>query len=374
MWTAMGGLEFNAVMQARPFDPERMQRMLVVLPTWVGDCVMATPTLRAIRRRFSSAKITYLLVPNVDALMAGGDWMDEVVHWPVRGDRNDMGANWRLMRRLRSAAYDLAVLLPNSFRAGMMAMLSGAGRRLGYARDGRSVLLTDRLTRPDEKGSAGPYPICDHYGRIAEALGCPWPGDSLELFTTAECDGSVEQRLVAAELDGGGPLVVISPGASFGSSKLWVPERFAGVADSLFQSHGAKVVITFGPGEKELATSIADHMESPGHVFDDPPLSLGELKSLIRRSALLIGTDSGPRHIAKAFGVSVVTLFGPTHQSWTDTEYAAERKLSIPVDCGPCQQKVCPLGHRKCMEGITVERVLDACRDLLGAGLPVAVA
>ncbi|NOT01643.1 MAG: lipopolysaccharide heptosyltransferase II [Phycisphaerales bacterium] len=354
-----------------PFDLERTERILVVLPTWVGDCVMATPTLRAIRRRFSTARITFLMAPNVDGLMAGGDWMDEVEHWPARGDRNDVGANWRLARRLRGASFDLAVLLPNSFRAGMMALLSGARRRLGYARDGRSVLLTDRVATVDR--GIEPHPICEHYGRIAAALGCPFPGDTLQLFTTPDCDASVERRLRFAGMDGGGPLVVISPGASFGASKLWMPERFAAVADRLVESYGASVVITFGPGEKELASSIADQMESGGEVFDDPPLSLGELKSLIRRAQLLMVTDSGPRHIAKAFGVPVVTLFGPTHQAWTDTDYADERKLSIQVDCGPCQQKVCPLGHRKCMDGITTDMVTEACGELLGSRTAAAV-
>jgi heptosyltransferase-2 len=152
-----------------------------------------------------------------------------------------------------------------------------------------------------------------------------------------------------------------------------MPERFAAVADRLAESHGAAVVITFGPGEKALASSIADQMESPGHVFDDPPLSLGELKSLIRRSQLLLGTDSGPRHIAKAFDVAVVTLFGPTHSAWTDTDYPDERKLSIPVDCGPCQKKVCPLGHRKCMDGITTDMVTDACVALLDSHMATVV-
>ena len=128
---------------------------------------------------------------------------------------------------------------------------------------------------------------------------------------------------------------------------------------------GAVVIITCGPGEEAIARRIGELMAGPAEVFDRPGLSLGELKSLIRLSDLMVCTDAGPRHIAKAFGVPVVTIFGPTHQAWTDTNYAAERKVSIPVDCGPCQQKVCPPGHHKCMTGVTAEMVYDRCVELL---------
>jgi heptosyltransferase-2 len=100
-------------------------------------------------------------------------------------------------------------------------------------------------------------------------------------------------------------------------------------------------------------------------VPKDPRLSLSELKSLIRRCDLLVVNDTGPRHIGKAFGVPVVTIFGPTHQAWTDTDYALERKIQIPVDCGPCQKKVCPFEHHDCMAGVSVDMVYAQCSALL---------
>jgi heptosyltransferase-2 len=100
-------------------------------------------------------------------------------------------------------------------------------------------------------------------------------------------------------------------------------------------------------------------------VMDVACLTLGELNSLIRRGDLLICNDAGPRHFAKAFGVPVVTVFGPTHPDWTATSYAAERIVRINVDCGPCQQRTCPLGHLNCMTGVTVEMVFEAAAGLL---------
>jgi heptosyltransferase-2 len=131
------------------------------------------------------------------------------------------------------------------------------------------------------------------------------------------------------------------------------------------ESQRAVVAITCGPGEQPIARRIASAMKHRGFVFDAPLLTLGQLKSLVSRSDLLICNDAGPRHIAKAFGVPVVTIFGPTHPTWTATSYEAERILRIDVACGPCQERVCPLGHLECMIGVTADAVSAAATELL---------
>jgi len=339
---------------------------LIVLPTWVGDFVMATPTLRALRQRFSTAEITLLAVKNLIPLIEGGPWMERILTWPgTAGTKAGLVQLLAFSRQLRPASFDLAVLLSNSFRSALLTALARCRRRVGYRRQGRGWLLTDPMDVPRTNGRIVPHPICHYYSRIAETLGCPPPGDRLELFTTDECDKNVAERLQHTQDQHHGPLIVVTPGASFGVSKLWLPDRFAEVADRLIATHDARIIISFGPGEKPIAESIASHMKNRPTLFDDPPLTLGQLKSLIRRCDLLIGTDAGPRHIAKAFGVPVVTLFGPTHQAWTDTNYPAERKIAVDIDCGPCQKKICPLKHHECMTRITTNDVFDAATSLL---------
>lgn len=323
---------------------------------------MSTPALRAIRTRYPRASITFLMVPNLADLVAPGDWMDQTVTWPTRGGVIDFLG---LGLRLRREGFDLAVLFPNSFRAALMARLAGARRRVGYDRDGRGLLLTDRLPTMKTNGRYEPKPICGYYGRLATAVDCAEPGDKLELFTDPSCDKTVSQRLKSLGIASDRPLVIISPGASFGSSKLWLSERFAEVGDRLIDSNDATVVITCGPGEAGIARRLQGTMDRRAHLFDEPPLTLGELKTLIKRSDLLVNNDTGPRHIAKAFGVSVVTVFGPTHVAWTDTDYPNERKVRIEVDCGPCQLKTCPHAHHKCMTGVTVDMVYERCAELL---------
>jgi heptosyltransferase-2 len=388
--------------------------ILLVLPTWVGDFVMATPTLRAIRNRFANGRITFLLNPNLRDLVAGGDWMDECIEWPavrtpsasdgpgheVRRskfkDRNEGGMSprtvWGLRRSLRSRGFDWAILLPNSFRAALIARLSGAKRRIGYDREGRGFLLTDRIPVKNRRGRCDearfpnsvrvgtklpvrlgrhvPMPLVDYYADLAEAVGCERSGDRLELFTTSDCDESVQRRLESLGIADRHPLVVISPGAKFGASKCWLPERFTTLADRLTESDGAAVIVTCGPGEESIARAIGAAMKQHGFVFDSPLLTLGELKSLIRRSDLLVCNDAGPRHIAKAFDVPVVTIFGPTHPDWTSTSYRDERIVRIDVDCGPCQQRVCPLGHHQCMTGVSADIVFAAAVALLHLRTP----
>ena len=343
--------------------------------------MMATPTLRAIRSRFAGARITFLMEPNLAELVRGGDWMDDCVEWPGKRHRSPFNKDYRgLVHDLRGRGFDWAVLLPNSLRAALIARLAGARRVIGYDRDGRTFLLTDRLPvtnrrrrrvdpsipkLPVRPGRFAPMPIVEYYADLAEAIGCGRPGDRLELFTTPDCDEAVSRRLHSLGVADRRPLVVVSPGAKFGASKCWMPERFAAVADRLIAEEGATVAVTCGPGEEAIARQIGSAMKQGGLVLDEPRLTLGELKSLIRRSDLLICNDAGPRHIAKAFDAAVVTIFGPTHPKWTATTRHTEGIVRIDIDCGPCQQPVCPLGHLECMTGVTVEAVHAASVELL---------
>ena len=258
----------------------------------------------------------------------------------------------------------MAVLLPNSFRSALLMRMAGVERRIGYARDGRHLLLTDPLRVERVGGKIAVVPMVAYYGRIAAALGCAPPGDRLELFTEPQSDRFVDQRLASLGLVDRRPLVVINPGASYGPAKQWPAERFAAVGDRLIDQRGAGVVITCGPGEEELARTVARRMQHAAFVLDEPQGTLSQLKSLIKRCDLLLTNDTGPRHFAKAFGRPVVTVFGSTIQKLTDTNYPLERKLQVEVDCGPCMLRECPLDHR-CMTGVSADAVYRACDELL---------
>jgi len=350
--------------------------MLVAMPTWVGDVVMATPALRALRRRFDEAHITLLIRPNTREVVRGGPWMDGVIEWqPLRRGLRAVFDPFAEAAVVRRGRFDWAVLLSNSFRTALVARLAGVPRRAGYDRDGRGVLLTERLPPRREGGEFKLISAVHYYNELAVAVGCEPPGEEMELFTTPADEEMVQNRLEAWGIAHHHPLVVVNPGASFGASKLWPPERYAAVGDRLSKERDARVVVTCGPGEEALAWRIDEEMEQRAFVVDRPRGTLGQLKSLVRRCDLLLNNDTGPRHFAKAFNRPVVTVFGSTHPEWTDTDYPLERKVRIDVDCGPCQKKICPFDHHKCMTGVTVEMVYAAAGELLDeveTGAPVS--
>ena len=157
---------------------------------------------------------------------------------------------------------------------------------------------------------------------------------------------------------------LLNPGAAFGAAKCWPPERFAALCDALREQVGLWPVLFGAPGELPLLRRIASRARGPVAVCERPGTTLGSLKVLVRGARLMVCNDTGPRHYALAFGVPTVTLFGPTHQAWTDTGYAGELKLQAPVACGPCQLRACPLDHR-CLTALTVDHALHAARTVL---------
>src|SRR4029077_9760158 len=149
-------------------------------------------------------------------------------------------------------------------------------------------------------------------------------------------------------------------------AKSWPVEHFATLARRIATESDQAVRVVCGPSERAAARAIAVAADHPRVGTLAPfDLSLGLTKACVRRSALLITTDSGPRHFATAFGVPVLTLFGPTHIAWTRTYHPRALHIHHPVDCGPCQKPVCPLGHHRCMRELTPEAVYRAAERFL---------
>jgi heptosyltransferase-2 len=203
-----------------------------------------------------------------------------------------------------------------------------------------------------------------YYIRIAEQVGCEVADRTLRLGITPEQEQAGAKLAQHYGLDDGRPYAVINPGAAFGAAKCWLPERFAEVCDRLRAELALWAVIVGAPAEVPLMREIARQVKHEVTCCDEPGTTLGTLKVIMRDAALLVCNDTGPRHYGAAFDVPTVTIFGPTHQEWTDTDYAGEVKIQVPVDCGPCQLPECPLDLR-CMTGVTVEMVMGTIHELL---------
>ncbi len=342
----------------------------VLLPNWVGDAVMATPALRALRQRFSSARITLIGRGAPLAVLAGANLGDDelpdasarrpaIVHLP------------KMAGRLRRRRFDLAVLLPNSFRAAALAWLGRARRRLGYARDGRGWLLTDRLLPPrDANGKLRVQPAMDYYIDLLAPLGITVDDRRMMLATTPDGESTAEDMLARAGRDEARPLVMLNPGGAFGPSKLWPAERYAAVADELTDRYAAQIIVNAAPSERAVAAEVTAAMTAAPLIdLSACDNTLALLKSLMARCRLVITNDTGARHVAAAMGAGVVTIFGSTDPDRTTIDYPRERIIRVDLPCSPCQKKRCPLPcgptFHQCMTAVDVDQVLAAAGQLL---------
>ncbi len=337
----------------------------IFLPNWVGDVVMSTPTLRALRTHFGAeGYLAGVMRPSVADVLAGTDLLDERILYDPRSDRRELHER-TLVRRLRAAQLDAIVLLTNSFRTAWYAWRSRTPRRIGYARGGRSLLLTDRLAPQKRHSRFVPTPALDTYLELAYHLGCTLESPQLELATTLQDEAAADELWRQLQIRPHEPVVIFNPGGAFGPGKQWPTEYFSDLAARLVDSHRVHVVVLCGPSERELAREIAGRAQREKvHSLAEAKLSLGLSKACVRRARLMVTTDSGPRHFAAAFDVPVVTLFGPTHIAWSETHYPRAVHLQLDVDCGPCQKRSCPLGHHRCMRDLSVERVYNTAVDL----------
>jgi heptosyltransferase-2 len=328
-------------------------RLLIVMPSWVGDAVMATPSLRVLRELLPGAFIGGLVRPGIESVIAGTSFFDEVHIGRALGV---MGPK-RLAGKARPRRYDTALLLTNSFSTALVTRLAGIPRRIGYDRDGRHILLTDHIEAPRRRdtepykrsdtnpGAWAPIPACDYYFALAAHLLATAGLDAgdmgpLELVATPEDELGAAELLQRAgipmERQRATPLALLNPGGN-DDAKRWPPDRYAALADYLAEHRGMTVLLNGSPNETALVQDIADRCAHATPInLPEHGITLGTLKGVMKRCRFLVTNDTGPRHIAAAFGIPVVTLFGPTDHRWTTIPFADEIRLladpSLPAE------------------------------------------
>ena len=334
--------------------------ILVWLPSPMGDAILCTPALRAIREHFRSSRIWFLANPVVRQILSPGTFNDE---WIEQEEKNPLA----ISARLKQHDFSHAILFKNSFASALAVFLARIPVRIGYAREKRGCLLTDGLQGPKLPGGRfKPTSMVDYYLAIASRLGADVADRRLEL----PAESRAKERLVSKlpELAGAeGPVIVIVPGGAFGPSKCWPGTRYAQTADRLIASRNATVVVSVAPvkAEMEIARQICNQSRHKLINLGNSPLTLDELKALFSIADLVITNDTGPRHIAIALQRKVVSLFGPNDPAWTETGYDNEIQIIGNVPCAPCSKPKCREKQHLCMESITVDMVCDGARELL---------
>jgi heptosyltransferase-2 len=336
------------------------QNILVWLPSPLGDAILCTPALRAIRNCFVDGKICFFVNSAVHQVLSPCQFNDE---WLIQQTHSPFA----IAKALRRHKFSHAILFKNSFASALAAFLAGIPSRIGYAREARGLLLTDRLQPPREpSGKYKSVPMIDYYLAIASWLGADITNRSLQLQIEQDKTEQLCGKLPAV-LAPDTFVIVLVPGAAFGPSKCWLPDRYAETADWLTENYNATVVVSVAPNpsEKKIAEQICRLSKHKLLSLVDTPLSLSELKSLFSLAELVITNDTGPRHIAIALRRKVITLFGPNDPAWTETGYENEIQIIPNVDCAPCQRKKCRKPEHLCMQAISVEEVCNAASQLL---------
>ncbi len=338
--------------------------LLVRATNWLGDAVMTTPALAAVREGFPDARIVLLARPLVAELLRHHPDVDEVMVYELPGRHDGALGRLRLAGELRRRRFDGALLLQNAFDAALIAFLGRIPERAGYPTDGRRILLT--LPVPLTPAILERHEV-EYYLCLLDGLGIPRPVPaSLKLAVTEEEREAMGARLASLGIERGAPIVTINPGAAYGSAKRWYPDRFAAVAETLSGEWSARVVVVGSTAEAPLAGEIEAAMRNPP-VNLAGKTTVRELMALLSLSSFLVTNDSGPMHVGAALGVPLVAIFGPTDWRRTAPWSPLAKVVRVEIDCSPCRRRVCDRGH-ECMLGVTPEMVVDAARQLLPGG------
>ncbi len=344
-------------------------RILLVRLREIGDVVFTTPAVHALRTRYPSAHITYIVEPHAAPVVASNPHIDELIVAPrepgVRGLANDIALGCSLRRR----QFDVAIDFHGGPRAGLITWLSGARERIGYEIAGRSWIYTRRVPRP--RALRARHSVENQWDLLT-ALGIDAPDRGMhpvEMTADGGVAAAVDARLAQAGVVLGDRVVVIhvSAGNPF---RRWPLAHFIALAAGIAGEPHARIVLTSGPSERDAVARVVEGaralvpVERGQRILSCGDFSLVELRALVDRAALYIGGDSGPLHIAATSRVPIVGVFGPTLPArsapWRDP---AIPSLSVEPDalpCRPCDQRVCAPGDFRCLTTIDAQRVLEA--------------
>jgi heptosyltransferase-2 len=339
-------------------------KILVRATNWVGDALMAMPALRAVRVRFPEARIAIVARPYVAEIYRGQQICDELIPYDPWGEHAGLRGRERLARELRVQKFDVALLLQNAFDAAWLVWRAGIAERIGYARDGRTLLLTKRIPVPKR----GEIPAHEQFYYLELLRRSGWidslPGESLVRLEVIEDQRQrADQTLFAAGGRRNVPRIAIGAGASYGSAKCWPPERFADFVNRFLLHTDADVILFGTASEQTVSHAIAGGIKGPS-ISMVGKTTMSDLPALLSQCQLFVGNDSGAMHVAAAVGLPVVAIFGPTDPHGTAPMTSRCTIVQEKTYCSPCFLRRCPIDHR-CMTNVAPEAVEAAARGWL---------
>lgn len=347
-------------------------KILLVRLRLLGDVVFTTPLLRALRRRYPDARLTYVVEPTAEPVVRANPHVDRVIVVPRRRGIGRLRDDVALARVLRNARFDIAIDLHGGPRGAWLTWGCGAPMRIGYTTAGRSWMYTHPVARPADLSAR--HSVLKQWELLAP-LGvdtCDPVRDSVEMLEDAGAAARVGEMLRHEGVRDGDPVILlhVSAGNPF---RRWPLESFAALVSQLAARDPRRYfVLTSGPSDADAARRLRDQIRAISAArMTQGSFGVDELRALAARATVYIGGDSGPMHIAATTRTPIVGLFGPTlaerSMPWRSPAWYAEAVDAGPLPCRPCRQRRCEPGDFRCLTGITPDRVAAATERALAA-------
>jgi heptosyltransferase-2 len=338
------------------------QRVVVRIPNWVGDAVMAVPALRELRRVLPQTHITLVSRPGAADIFTDADFVDEVVLY----DRRGLATVWQQANEWNRRKFDLALLFPNAFEAAAIAFLARVPTRIGYDTERRGLLLTHSLPLPlwkDERHESFYYlNIVAELERVLSGKQTEITKPRFDLCVSADRKQAALRLLREQGARVNAPLTVMCPGSINSRAKRWPTEHYAEIADRLAES-GSNVALIGSPSELAVSHEVCMRARSQPIMLTGKT-SVAEATAIISIADVLITNDTGPAHIGAALNIPTLVIFGPTNPLTTYPMSANAEIIRRAPDCAPCMLRDCPIDHR-CMTAITPEDVFERASILM---------
>ncbi len=334
--------------------------IIVRMPNWLGDLVMATPILKDLRDHWPEAKITAMCQGAVGDVLQEDPNLDEILKfkrpsgWIHRAEHGD------ILQPLRQGHYDLGILLTNSFSSAWWFWRGHVKNRIGYATHLRSGLLDYAIPFPAEKNSQH---LVKTYKMLLQPLGIPLSSTNPQLYLTEQEKAKISEWLTKLGVKSNDIIVGINPGAAYGSAKCWLPDRFQKVTQKLLDNPRIKIIYFGDKSGAPLIDDICTSLPAEKVINLSGKTTLRELVAYIQACDIFLTNDSGPMHIASAVGVPLLALFGSTSDVAT-APYKGGIVIHKHVACSPCYRRECPIDFR-CMKQIEVEEVYNQLQELI---------
>jgi len=341
---------------------QNYKKILIVRLDRIGDVVLSTPVLKAVRDAYPDSHIAFMVAPHAREIADGNPYINEVIVYDKAILHKGVFDGAKFVYGLARKRFDIAIMLHPTRRTHLLSFFSGIPKRLGYERK-MGLILTDRI--PDKKHLGLKHEI-DYTLGLLRYIGIEPTNRKLYVPVDNDSEDRVRRILADGGISDGDKIVAINPGASC-RSKRWPAERFAEVADALARELGVKIVVVSGSQDKSFADSTLSAMKT-GALDLSGKTTIRELACLLKRSSLFISNDSGPVHIACAVGTPVISVFGRSDRGLSPRRWGPTNKIDRvihkDVGCEICLAHKCK-AELKCLAAITADEVVRNAKEML---------